>query len=294
MFIRRTDLSLERDAQDKFLPWLVSFMVFLAVLAFALAAAVHQVAGRWDKGARGTLTVQVPADESADGSAGEARLAAVLALLRATPGIASAEPLADEELAALIEPWVGRAAVGDIPMPRLIDARTVPGAAPDLDLLRARLATVAPGAVVDDHRAWLGRLLALMRAIEWTALAVLGFVLAVTVGTVIFTTRTGLSIHQEAIEVMHLIGARDSYVARQFADRALALGLRGGAIGLLLAIPALAAIGALFGRESGGALPEVTFSLLHWAAIGSMPILVALTAMGTARVTVHASLARMM
>jgi cell division transport system permease protein len=288
--IRRTDLSLERDAQDRFLPWLVSFMVFLAVLAFALAAAVHQVAGRWDRGARGTLTVQLPAAESAD----EARLAAVLALLRATPGIVSAEPLADEELAALIEPWVGRTAVGDIPLPRLIDARADPRAAPDLDLLRARLATVAPGVAVDDHRAWLGRLLALMRAIEWTALAVLGFVIAVTVGTVIFTTRTGLSIHQEAIEVMHLIGARDSYIARQFADRALALGLKGGAIGLLLAIPALAAIGVLFGRESGGALPEVTFSLLHWAAIASMPVLVALTAMGTARVTVHASLARMM
>ncbi len=289
MFIRHTDLSLERDAQDRFLPWLVSFMVFLAVLAFALAVAVHQVAARWDKGARGTLTVQMPAAGTAD----DARLAAVLALLRATPGVASAEPLADEELAALIEPWIGRTAAGDIPMPRLIDVRTHPAAAPDIDLLRARLATVAPGTAVDDHRAWLGRLIALLRAIEATALAVLGFVLAVTVGTVIFTTRTGLSIHQEAIEVMHLIGARDSYIARQFADRALMLGLKGGAIGLLLAIPALAAIGVLFGRESGGALPEVTFSLLHWVAIGSMPILVALTAMGTARVTVHASLSRM-
>ncbi len=290
MFIRRTDLSLERDAQDRFLPWLVSFMVFLAVLAFALAAAVHQVAGRWDKGARGTLTVQVPAAGSAD----DATLAVVLALLRETPGIVSAEPLADEELAALIEPWIGRTAAGDIPMPRLIDARVRPGAAPDLDLLRARISAAAPGAVLDDHRAWLGRLIALMRAIEATALAVLGFVLAVTVGTVIFTTRTGLSIHHEAIEVMHLIGARDSYIARQFADRALALGLWGGAIGLLLAIPALAAIGVLFGRESGGALPEVTFSLLHWAAIGALPVLVALTAMATARVTVHASLSRMM
>jgi len=51
MFARRSDLSLERDAQDRFLPWLVAFMVFLAVLAFALAVAVHQVAARWDRGA---------------------------------------------------------------------------------------------------------------------------------------------------------------------------------------------------------------------------------------------------
>jgi cell division transport system permease protein len=289
VFSTRTDLSLERDAQDRFLPWLVAFMVFLAVLAFALAATVHQVAGRWDKGARGTLTVQVPVSDSDDDA-----LPAVLELLRATPGIASAEPLADDELARLIEPWIGRIAAGDIPMPRLIDVRTRPGARPDLDTLRVRLAAAAPGTVVDDHRAWLGRLLRLMRALEATALAVLALVLVVTVGTVIFTTRTGLSIHHEAIEVMHLIGAQDSYVARQFAGRALALGLKGGAIGLVLALPALAAIGALFGRESGGVLPEVTFSLLHWAAIAALPVAVALTAMATARITVQASLARIL
>ncbi|OHC83383.1 MAG: hypothetical protein A3G73_06490 [Rhodospirillales bacterium RIFCSPLOWO2_12_FULL_67_15] len=179
-------------------------------------------------------------------------------------------------------------------MPRLIDVRTRPGARPDLESLRVRLAGAAPGTAVDDHRAWLGRLLALMRALEATALAVLGLVLVVTVGTVIFTTRTGLSIHHEAIEVMHLIGARDSYIARQFAGRALALGLKGGAIGLMLALPALATVGALFGRESGGVLPEVTFSLLHWAAIGALPLMVALTAMVTARFTVLASLARIL
>ena len=149
VFATRTDLSLERDAQDRFLPWLVAFMVFLAVLAFALAATVHQVAGRWDKGARGTLTVQVPVSESDDGAA----LAAVLALLRATPGIASAEPLADEQLALLIEPWIGRVAAGDIPMPRLIDVRTRPGARPDLESLRVRLAGAQLAGTVGDPSA---------------------------------------------------------------------------------------------------------------------------------------------
>ena len=290
MFSPRTDLSLERDAQDRFLPWLVAFMVFLAVLAFALAASVHQVAERWDKGARGTLTVQVPVQDADAGAA----LQAVLALLRATPGVASAEPLADEHLARLIEPWIGRGATGDIPIPRLIDVQTQPDARPDLTALRARLADVAPGTAIDDHQAWLGRLLALMRALEATALTLLGLVLVVTIGTVIFTTRTGLSIHHEAIEVMHLIGARDSYIARQFAGRALALGLKGGAIGLMLAMPALAAVGVLFGQESGSVLPEVSFSFLHWVAIGAMPVMVALTAMLTARFTVLASLSRIL
>ena len=290
MFNPRSDLALERDAVDRFLPWLVAFMVFLAVLAFAVAVAVHDAAERWDRGARGTLTVQVPAMGEAD--ADQAALAAVLAVLRATPGIAAAEPLSEERLAALLEPWLGRVAGGDIPMPRLIDVQIEPGARPDIEALRGRLAAAATGVVLDDHQAWLGRLFQLMRALEATAIGILLLVLAVTVATVVFTTRTGLAIHYEAIEVMHLIGAQDSYIAAQFADRALALGLKGGALGLALALPTIAAIGAMLG-DGDGVLPKVSFSLLEWAAVVAMPLAVAQAATMTARFTVLRLWARM-
>ena len=37
MFTRRSDLPLDKDALSRFLPWLIAFMVFLAVLAMANA-----------------------------------------------------------------------------------------------------------------------------------------------------------------------------------------------------------------------------------------------------------------
>lgn len=291
MFNPRSDLALERDAQDRFLPWLVAFMVFLAVLAFAVAVAVHDAAERWDRGARGTLTVQVPATGEAD--ADRASLAAVVAVLRASPGIDSVEALSDDRVAALLEPWLGRIAVGDIPVPRLIDVRLRSGARPDIEALRGLLAAAADGIVVDDHQAWLGRLFALMRALEATAIGILVLVLAVTIATVVFTTRTGLDIHRDAIEVMHLIGAQDSYIAAQFADRALALGLRGAAFGLVLAVPTLGALGVLLGRDGGGILPVVALSPLEWSAVATLPLVVAQAATLTARFTVLRILARM-
>ena len=290
MFAPRSDLALERDAVDRFLPWLMAFMVFLAVIAFAVAVTVHDAADRWDRGARGTLTVQVPATD--DAAVDQAALVAVLAVLRATPGVASAEALSEERLAALLEPWLGRLAGGDIPVPRLIDVRLESGARPDIAALSGRLAAAAAGVVVDDHQAWLGRLFQLMRALEVTAAGILLLVLAVTVATVVFTTRTGLAIHHDAIEVMHLIGAQDTYIAAQFADRALALGLKGGALGLALALPTLAAIGAMLG-DGGGVLPRVSFSLLEWAAVAALPVAVAQAATLTARFTVLRLLARM-
>ena len=81
---------------------------------------------------------------------------------------------------------------------------------------------MVPGVIVDDHKIWLARLVDLVETLEALACTVLVFVILATIGTVIFTTKTGLAIHREAIEVLHLIGAQDSYIAGQFANKAFA------------------------------------------------------------------------
>lgn len=304
MFSRRSDLHLDRDQLGGFLPWLIAFMVFLSVLALAGTLALNNLAERWDKGMSGTLTVQIkPSPDAIAGGAGaeaaaaqdEKRLRAAVVVLKTTSGIGRVEVLSEDNLLALLEPWLGGGAVaGDLPLPRLIDVQLEGGADVDLTALQNRLSGVAPGAVIDDHGVWLERLIRLVRTVEVLALAVLAFIVLATVGTVIFTTRTGLAIHQDAIEVLHLIGAHDSYIARQFAGRALTLGLRGGFFGLVLALPTLWGIGALADKMQSGLLPDLSLGIWHWAALLALPLGVALIAMMTARMTVMKTLARML
>ncbi|MFQ5765064.1 MAG: cell division protein FtsX, partial [Rhodospirillales bacterium] len=188
----------------------------------------------------------------------------------------------------------GAGGARDLPLPRLVDVELRAGASLDVSVLARRLAARVPGASVDDHRVWLDRLVKLIRTVEGLATLVLVFIALATVGTVVFTTRTGLAIHREAIEVLHLIGAQDSYVARQFASRALALGLKGGVIGLLLAVPTLLGIGYLAREMDPNMLPDITLGPGHWVAIAGLPLAVALIAMLTARTTVMKTLARML
>ena len=66
MFAKRSDLPLDNDSLSKFLPWLIAFMVFLAVLSMFGMLLLASTATRWDKGISGTLTIQVlPADNRA-------------------------------------------------------------------------------------------------------------------------------------------------------------------------------------------------------------------------------------
>ena len=293
MFTRRSDLPLDKDALSRFLPWLIAFMVFLAVLAVAGMLVLDATAARWDRGIRGTLTVQiVPAETAAKD---DERLQKVLLILGELPEVHRFETLGDAKLMTLLEPWLGStAAAGDLPLPRLIDVELKTGAKLDVEKLSRRMEARVPGVTIDDHSVWLERLVRLIRTLEGLATMVLVFIGFSTVGTVVFTTRTGLAIHHNAIEVLHFIGAQDSYVASQFASRALMLGLKGGVIGLLLAAPTLWGIGVMARQMEAGLLPDITLGPAHFSALAALPLLVAFLAMMTARLTVMKTLSRML
>ena len=292
MLSRHTDLPLDRDVLGGFLPWLIAFMVFLAVVALAGMLVLHTLAGRWDRGLAGTMTVQAPA--SGDRQADARNLSAAVTLLREAPGVDRAEIIDETRVMALLAPWLGTSAsAADLPLPRLIDVTLLPGAAVDAQVLAQSLAAVLPGASVDDHRVWLDHMVRLIRSAELLALSVLLLIALATAGTVVFTTRAGLAVHQEVIEVLHLIGAQDDYVARQFAHRALALGLRGGILGLVIAVPALMGVGALARRLEAGLMPELALAPIQWAALALPSLAAAVIAMLTARLTVTRTLGRM-
>ena len=296
IFRARLDLPLDRDGSGRFLPWIVALMVYLASLALAGTLVVRDAMMRWDRGLTGTLTVELPAASSGrdDGA-----IAAALAVLRSTPGVTRADAFDAKHTAALLEPWLGTAIdATDLPLPRLIDVQIEPRAGVDLAALKERLAAAVPGAQLDDHGRWLNRVLRTALAIEIVAGLVVALVGLAAVLAVIFATRTGLAVHHGIVEVLHLIGARDGYIARQFEWHALRLGIKGGLAGLLLGIVTLVGIataatqvGAL--DDAVRVLPALSAPAIEWVLLLLLPVAAGFIAMLTARITVLRALKRL-
>jgi cell division transport system permease protein len=286
------DLPLERDGSARFLPAIVALMVYLAALALAGMMALDGALSRWDRALAGTLTLQLPPGDAASGTA-------ALAAIRTVPGVEQAELLGDDATLKLLEPWLGNVVdIRELQLPRLVDLHVDAAARADPAALRARLLAAMPGARLDDNRIWLDPLLSAVAAVEYVALAIVLLVGIAAVLSIIFATRTGLSIHQGAVEVLHLIGARDSYIARQFQWHALRLGLRGAAIGLLgagvtLLILARAAGSATPIAGAARALPVLELTGLAWTALFLLVPAAGLVALVTARITVLRTLGRM-
>lgn len=294
----RSELQLNRDSARRFIPFMVAAMVYLATLALAGAVMVGSTVDRWSEGLRGTLTVQLPGGRG-DSSVAEtaARTDTAVSLLLETPGIATAQPVPASDLESLLEPWLGKGNLpADLPIPVLIDVTLEAGARLDLVALQRSLSGVVPGARVSDNGVYLERLVRLARSVQLVAGVVMLLVALAAVAIIVFATRAGLSMHRETIELLHLIGARDAYIARQFVTNALWHGLLGGLIGVLLAAATVAALGLIAGEVAlpvgGMQLPkQISFSLALWLVGGLfIPVVAGLVAMGTARLTVMRTL----
>ncbi len=289
------ELGLRRALSDRMLPFLVAAMAFLAALALAGWVGAASLARHWQSGASAAVTVQVPAPrEPANG--GATRLARVLELLRAAPGVASARPLAPQELSALLRPWLGAAAdSAALPLPGVIAVRLTDADLP-LDALARRLREVAPGTLVESHGVWANRLTALARSMQACAGAALLVVAAVAAAVVAVATRSGLAARREAIQIVHGLGASDGYIARRFSARVTALAATGGLTGGVAAMPVLMALAYLAAPFEGPAAapdPPPALPVALWLLLPALPLAAAAIGFVTAQGTVRRWLRRL-
>jgi cell division transport system permease protein len=273
---------------DRLLPSLVGAMSFLAALSLAGSLAAATLARHWRSEAGSALTVQVtdPAAASATGKA--SRLQAVMGILQASPDVRDATKLSADAMNDLLKPWLGEdAAQLNLPLPAVITATWNRPGPPDA--LAAALDAAAPGTLATTGAAWASRVAALTSSIQACAASVLIIVALVAAAVISVATRAGLAQRREAIEIVHGLGALDSDIAGQFAQRATWLAGLGAAFGALAALPALfwlARLAAPFsGILPGSAGPALPVPL--WASLLALPAAAALIGWVTAQVTVR-------
>src|ERR1051326_6137207 len=197
-------------------------------------------------------------------------------LARAAAGIADVRVYTKDEPARLVEPWLGNGVVLDeLPIPRMIVVRLRSGASPNFSALRQTLAAQVPSATLDDHRRWIDRMRAMAGTAAAAGLAILLLVLVVAVLSVTFATRGAMATNRPIIEVLHYVGATDSFVSRQFQRHFLILGFKGGAIGgggAILLFGLMQGMNAWVAGTPGGDEAEALFGSFSLGAAGYLAI----------------------
>jgi cell division transport system permease protein len=271
----------EREARDGALIFVVAVLCFLACLTAMGVLAADRAARGWTSQLVGEATVIVRPRGGETPDAAAARAAETLA---GTAGVAEARALEPAKAYDLIRPFLGDISdLEDLPVPRLIAVTLDPKQPTDAKRLDAALKAQGVDATVDDHSIWIKDIRRAGRLVRWLGVGVFVLIAAAAAAVVTFATRAGLAGRRDVVEVLHMSGAEDGFIARLFQVRFARLA---GVAGLIGAVAAgVLAIGLRLAGGSEGLTPAAPLAWSDVLAVLPCPLLAAAVAAIAAQVT---------
>jgi cell division transport system permease protein len=237
-----------QSQQDRTLGLVIAVLCFLACLSAMVGLAADRAASGWRQELSASATIQVrpKADETPSEAADRAAEA-----LAGVKGVSEARALDRQAAEKLLEPWLGKGDIpDDLPLPRLVVVDLDRQHPADAAALNQAMAKAGVDAAVDDHQRWIADVRRTGDVARGAALGAL-LLFAVTAAAVIaFATRATLQTRRDVVEVLHLAGAEDRFVAGLVQRRFALLAGEAGAFGAAAAA-GLAALAKLSGGENG-------------------------------------------
>jgi cell division transport system permease protein len=244
----------------------MTVMCYLACLAIGALILINRAVDGWTRGLSREVTVQLRQIQKVDM---ESELQKAVGLLQSSPGIVSAEALSREAGLKLLEPWLGSTNLEELPVPRLIRVTIDENNQPDFAALDKTIKSNIQGASLDTHRRWEAELTRMAHTLSLLSYLILALIGASAIAMVIFAARSVLDANREVVDVLHLVGAKDGYIARQIDRRFMITGFTAGFFGIALALVTFLALG-LSGNVESNSVAAASYSLIFAPAGSSL------------------------
>lgn len=275
------------------IPWVIAILIALVVIAAAGGLSLRNMAENASADLSDAVTVQII---EANPLTRDRRAQAAADALQSQPIVTSVRLVPQEELADLLEPWLGASAGSeDIPIPALIDVELTKRASPDdVAALQAALDAVVPETKVDAQSSWLRPVYDALAALQWLAIALIVLIAFATAAAVWLAARSAFANHRETVEIIHLLGGTDNQITRVFQRTVMIEALLGAVLGLLMGLAAVWLIGQQFAALDSGMIAGARLSFEDWLIIAAIPVIGVILAILTGRLTISLALRAML
>jgi len=275
------------------IPWVIAIMVALVVVATAGGLALRNLADNARGDLSGALTVQiVVANDQARADSTER----AASLLRDLPYVEAVRIVPEQELDALLEPWLGAGASDDdIPIPALIDVQMIRSAnSAEIAEVQTMLDQTVPGARVDAQSDWLRPVYSALAALQYLVVALIALLSLACAAAVWLASRSSLANHRDTVEILHLLGGTDRQLTQVFQRSVTRDAILGSTIGLILGIAAVWLLGRQFAALDSGMVEGGGLGILDWLLIASIPVAGVALAVVTGRITILSAIRKML
>ncbi|MDE1153799.1 MAG: hypothetical protein PW788_14790 [Micavibrio sp.] len=292
------DIGLDEGAGAHLVAWVTGLLVFFVTLSLAVNLGLNTVTQNWVTGLSGSLTVEVTPPFAADKPTADQqktfddKVKKVLWLAKQHPAVKEGTQLSRDEITALIRPWLGDHMPEGLPLPAIIDIKLAPNA--DIAKLETDIKALVPEAVIDSHTDTLDDVKTLIATARLFVLLLTGVIVLLTAASISGIVRSKLAIHAQEVETLHLVGASDEYIARQFRHHTLKGTLKGAILGVVCMVVTILGISYMTHTIDTAIFPHVRLIPVQWGLLVAAPVLLgSLIAHFTAQRTVMAELSKL-
>jgi cell division transport system permease protein len=153
--------------------------------------------------------------------------------LEQTKGVKAVSILDRSEGEKLLIPWIGAAGLDGLPIPRLIRVVVDVKSPPDFGAMDEAVRKNVPTARLDTHRRWESELQRMASTLTLLSSLILTLISLSAVAMVVFAARAVLEANRTIVDVLHIAGADDDFIANAINKRFIAAGAMSGVFGLL-------------------------------------------------------------
>lgn len=275
------DIAFDEEVGTNLISWNTGLMVFFVTLTLAVNLMLSSISKTWIEELSGALTIEikppivaVDTEKTNETSQQEfsAKIKDIMSMLRRNVNVKEARLLADSEVRDLIKPWIGdNIALEAMPLPTLIDVRINDDA--NITQLKLDLTKIEPSATVDRHSDTIQdieKIINTTGAFVSLLTTLIVFLAIVSISGII---RSKLMIHKDEVETLHLIGASNEYIARQFRHHTLHKTLKGAIIGMALTVVTLIIIGSTTQTLNSHVVSYMQVMPWHWLLLVASPVI---------------------
>ena len=230
-------LQLNRGKQKFIVIAFITAMVFLSTLSICGGLMIDSYTTELSNSLKGSLTVQLPGTLNNDQNLLNKRTNIVIEELNKNKKISKIEVLNIDDSKELLKPWIGKGALPkDIAIPIIIDITISKAHTLKARDLEKQLSKIIKDISVIDNENFSKKQLRVASLFKILVTIIVIVVSITSISIIILTTSSGIVSHEPTIELLHLIGAKNNYIATDFLFNAFFNTFIGAIIGVFLSI----------------------------------------------------------
>ena len=275
------------DAREAALFFVVGALCFLAALAALTTRGTYKAAEAWGAQIEGEITVVM---RGTDRRTAEAVTSDVASLAN----VFEARLLSRDEIEALLEPSLGPGGMPDgLPLPLLISVQADMAVGDPTSAIQDKLDAAGIDGDVAGNAGYADNVQGGLEVLRLVALSIVALLSATAIAVIAFATHAALLARRDIVDVLHLSGAEDRYIASLFERRFWVLALQaglGGAVAALMVTALIVFSGSSAQGVEAQLLPRLSLDFWDVVIILITPVAAGVAARLAARMTVMSSL----